>query len=636
MARPLSEAIAEMQSLEDVGTPESMAQAAELRTKIEGAGYGDQIPTANPPKPPQAEEPSFLDNWGRPIAEAGGALIGGALGMPGGPPGMMVGAGLGGELAGRASDYLGGREQLGPKDTVMSILFNATGGPAPSPGRAPQALAGLVPEGGLFDYGKGATGSIDDLMPSTPLDRAETAVRERGGMLSPGQKGSTTAAKVEAGLEGTPFGSAPIHQQRDTARNIWGGMMEETVPMAGSREVVGSAATNAYQRNLDYGGAVVEDAYKHLDNIMDTAGGDKRISMESLQGMMREYQHLIERDPGFGELVFQDPDLMRSMDAMQGMLDNGERPTYEVIKKLRTIVGKKVGDAFYQGGEKQGLRDLYRALTNDLDEGAFEVAGEAALNARKNADMLNTNLMRDIQALDPIFSKADNPTAVYKGIASSLVNNPRLAAQAKEAMGEKQWERFVDSWLNMAAMPTPGNASLVGDFSENTFLTSMNRLKQQSPEGYKLLTEGKEGAIEVVEALAKALQEGNQFFNRSNTANALGMQQMAQTALTGGVGGAAGLFTGGPNVAAYAGVGAAAGQAILQRMMAKALTSPRMSKALEAVGSKYGDRLPIGRDLARALVSAGADSTEVKEVMGDMETGVKDKQPPLSSAGNLY
>ena len=42
MARPLSEAIAEMQSLEDVGTPESMAQAAELRAKIEGAGYGDQ------------------------------------------------------------------------------------------------------------------------------------------------------------------------------------------------------------------------------------------------------------------------------------------------------------------------------------------------------------------------------------------------------------------------------------------------------------------------------------------------------------------------------------------------------------------------------------------------------------------
>ena len=615
MARPISEVIAEIQSLEDVGTEENLARATELRSKMEAAGYGDKLPTAK--EAPAEPEPSFLDNWGRPIAEAGGSLIGGALGIPGGPPGMMLGAGLGGELAGRGMDYLGGREQLGPKETVQSVLFNSMGGPTPSPGKAPQALAGLVPEGGLFDYGRNATGGMDDLMEVSPLDRAEEAVRERGGMLTPGQKGNRTAISLEGGLEGSPFGAAPIQQQRSEARGIFGDLMEEAVPQAGSRETVGSAAAEGYQRGLDESTAVVEDAYRNLDDIMAASGGNRRISMESLQEVVREYDHLVERDPGFGELVFQDPDLSRSIEAMRQSIESGVPPTYDTIKRLRTLVGGKVGDAFYSSGEKTGLKNLYRALTRDLDEGAFEIAGEAGLNARKTADELNTQLMRDIADVDPIFKNAGNPTAVYKSLSAALVNNPRMAAKAKQAMGENQWERFADSWINMAAQSTPGNASMVGEFSENTFLTTLNRLRQQSPEGYKLLTEGKQGAIETLEALAEALKRGDSKFNRSNTANSLGMQQMAQAGLTGGLGAATGLFAGGPHAAAYMGVGLAAGQAILQRLGAKALTSRRMSKALEAVGSKYGDRLPIGRDLAKALIAAGADSTEVQEIFGE-------------------
>jgi hypothetical protein len=621
MATP-AEAVAKYNELIDLPDEESQARAQRILERLNEAGFGDLIDTASKPaapaQAPAQEEPSFLDNWGRPIAETGGALIGGAMGIPGGLPGMMLGAGLGGEGAGIAYDYLAGNEQRGPMETVQGALFNAMGGPTAPLKKAPAFLQGLVPEGQLFDYGnKGVAAAADEL--SSIPSRTEEEVRRRGGTLTAGQKGSTLGAKTEAALEATPFGSGDIHRQRDTTRGIFGEMLEEATPLAGSRDVVGDAASQAYQRNLDWGTARVEDAYRTLDDIMAGAGGDQRISMNSLTRLMHEYDALVQQDPGFAELVFQDPDLYRSIEAMRGMVESGQTPTYDTIKQLRTLVGKKVGDAFYQTGEKQGLRNLYRALTEDLDEGAFEIAGEAALSARKNADTMNAQLMSDIKRVDPIFGNLDNPTAVYKKIATTLVNDPRLAKDVKQAIGENQWNRFVDSWINMAAMPTPGNASMVGDVSENTLMTTLNRLKQQSPEGYKLLVEGREPALDVIQELATSLQRGDRFFNRSNTANALGTQQLAQSGLLFGTAGTAGLLTGGPNTGLVLGTGLAAGNALFQKILAKALTSPRFSKALEAVGSKYADRLPIGADLMRALLAAGADQKEVEEIFNGTE-----------------
>ena len=89
---------------------------------------------------------------------------------------------------------------------------------------------------------------------------------------------------------------------------------------------------------------------------------------------------------------------------------------------------------------------------------------------------------------------------------------------------------------------------------------------------------------------------------------------MAQSALSFAGAGAAGLMAGGPQTGAVVGAGVAVANAVVQKLLSKTLTSPRMAKAVEAVGAKYGDRLPIGADLARALVVAGADSREIHDI----------------------
>ena len=127
------------------------------------------------------------------------------------------------------------------------------------------------------------------------------------------------------------------------------------------------------------------------------------------------------------------------------------------------IIGNKVNDAFGTG-EKMGQQKLWATLSNDLDQGAFDIAGEAGVKARDAANKANADLQKDLKYLDPIFKNAENPTEIYDAIGRDLVNNPRRAAEARSAMGKNAWNQFVDTWVNNAAASSPGTASQVGLF----------------------------------------------------------------------------------------------------------------------------------------------------------------------------
>lgn len=578
----------------------------------------------------QLYNPEGLDwgdvaEWGRPIAETAGALIGGTMGAGGGIPTgpgaiatAMAGAGVGGEIAGQLYDRgmdLFGREDTRSieervEDSAVDIAFNSMGGPGP---KNPKHYIDMVGE--MFQ----------------PKNKAIQEVSRRGGFLTAGQTGSDRAARWEGALEGDPFAGNIIDRQRDETRGIFADIIDEATPNATSREVSGQAAVDGMEFEIAHGRAKVSDAYRDFDKVLETAGGDRlsRISMRALRNASSEYKKLMSRDPGFAEMVNQDPDLRAAMDAIDTMTENAarnradpslglvEQPTYEVIKQLRSMIGNKVNDSFYQGGEKVGLKRLYGILTDDLDEGAREIGGEAAVHARKRADELNTSLQRDLKSIDPVFKHAENPTQVYKTIATALEANPQLAAKARVAMGAEQWSRFVDSWIKNAATTKPGQTIIGDEVSSNTFLTNMQRLRQQSPEGYKLLVDGKEDIMDIAQELASMMRHGDQYINRSRTGMTMGAQQLASEGVSTLLGGTTGLLFGGGNpVPAVVGAGIATGLRVgIPKLVAKAMTSKSMAKALRAVKGKYGDNLPIGADLVRALVAAGATQEEVKEIM---------------------
>ena len=592
---------------------------------------GDRI--FNPPGMDMGD----LSMAARPVAEAGGAMIGGSAGLigAGGPtmgmgaiPGMMAGGALGGHLAGQGMDLLTpGRvdtrdtgELAG--DLTTEALFNSMGGPTLAPMKAPKLMA------------PGATGG------PASISAAADEVYERGGTTTPGQRGSGFFQRLEGSLESSPFAGPIMDRQRESTMDIFGGIIEDATPRAGSRDVAGDKVTDSFLFNKDWAMANKDDAYFEFDKVMDAAGGSSssRISVNTLQDLSREYERIKARDPGFAEIVYQDPDLSKALSALEEMGRNAQRnmdegtalpelPTYDIIKRLRTLVGKKI-DFNSPGSEQMGLKDLYRTLTSDMEAGAFEIAGEAGARAARAANDANAKLMQDLKAIDPIFKYAENPTAVYDALNRALMNNPELVGNAKIAMGPNAWDTFTESWIRLNSRATKGGQDVTGDMaSPHTTASALAHLKKVSPEGYSMLTEGKEESIAVIDRLAKMLRDSEKYVNRSRTANTTGMTQFGGDVIGAGLMGGGALLSGaGPTFPMVMGAAGLIARPIISKLTAKALTSRTLNKALTSVGRTYSENLPVGEDLMRALIAAGADEREVKEIFND--------RVPLMEAGN--
>lgn len=646
----LSSIIRSIEKLEAEGKYDEAKAERQRVIDFQDGKYANRLPpepVIMPEEPPAEPEKGFWDEWGRPITEGAGALVGGAMGVPAGIPGIMAGAALGGHVGGMGYDFLGGEETPSPQEQVTSAAFNMFGGPTPIPSRAPAMLAGKVPEGNLFDIA-GSTGgapTVDDI------------VKERGGRLTAGTRDdSPVSARLEAGSESSPFSVDIWTKNRETNVNILDDLTNEAAPTATTRNVAGARAGLGYEETLDASYRNVDRLYKELDDVLKASGGStlERISMDSLTKLMSNFDELVKRDGKFAQMVYQDPDLKGAIDAMREMVGNQQlaqqtaggmgvplakgqqRPTYEVIKQLRTIIGNKIDDAFNQSGEAQGQKLLYSTLSDDLEAGVREIGGEAAVQARKAADKAKHDLEVQKKYLGKIFNdnNLDNPERLYEALSTNLLSDPNRVREAKRVLPKADWDRFVDTYIKRLTLANPGAQDITGSLvSPRTSVTNLAKLKKDSPEGYALLVEGREEAIGVVEELAQRLTNSEKYLNRSNTAGALAGQQFVNELTAGATGVGAGLFAGGPTLAAGLGLTAVVARPFMARAMAKALTNDVFARALTKVKRTYRDGLPEGMDLAKALIAAGADEADVQDLMlGDSN------RPPLANdeAGALY
>jgi hypothetical protein len=572
-------------------------------------------------------------------AEAAGGLLGGFLGLPGGIPGAMVGAAAGATTAGTLYDAgmraFGGAENTeNPGETIgrmaLEAAYGSMSGPL-EPGMSPVAAG------------------VDDMVTrlTEPRRGAIEAMNAGGVMPTAGQRGNGVAQRIEGALESSTFGGPIMDQQRQAAVDLFGETIEGMTPMAGTRETAGDRVTSGLRDSTENMRGQVSQAYGAFDDALFAAGEGmtSRIPMNNLMQASKEFDNLVARDQGFARMVYQDPDLSAAISSMKGMIANAERnleegtnlpeePTYQVIKDLRSIIGRKIDDAFYQGGEKNGLKRLYSILSDDLGEGVEMLAGEAGVQARSRADSLNAQMMNRLERLSPIFRNVNDPgdpenmTRVYTALESSMMNNPELFAEARREMGEEAFNQFRQTWLNRAARATPGAQDETGEvFSPNRFLTAITKLRQQSPESYEVLTYGLDEGIGVAREMAAMLRESERFINRSRTGNTMGFN-MDLTG--GGLAGTLGMAAGrDPMTSAAIGMGVALSRPVSQYLLAKAFTSPSLNRALAKVGRQ--GRQFDARTLSRALVVAGADPDEVEEIFG---TGAGSIRPPLRAAGN--
>jgi hypothetical protein len=603
---------------------------------------------------PTVFNPPGLD-WGdasvavRPTAEALGAVAGGTMGAVGGLPGVMAGAGVGGELAGQLYDtgmraFAGSRDTRGPGeilgDTATGVAFNAMGGPAWRPGYvASQAGAPLLNTvGGHPMSGHPYAGNI---LAQGDLDYRR-ALEEAGlPPLTPGQRGNGLGQRVEGALESSFGGGGTLDRQRQGVEEGMRSYIDSTFPTRLSREEAGDVAALAVENIVRDKKAVGSQLYTELNALIDSVDGGN-ISIPESQRLLAAFKDRIARDPEYAGLLNTDPDLARYIDTLdkaladvppsyrqipgvtdslasrQEMTDPGHSPAfplYDTIKQLRTNVGRKLGDIFatsVDGGVEAEKRQLYGVLSEDLAAGADELGGVAAVRARTRADSYHRGLMSRLEAIDPVFKNADNPTKVYDAIGLMVRSNPQGLAAVKKTMGPEAWDGYASTYFQRLLSARPGAQNAAGDaVSYSTIATNLNKLRTDSPEAWRHLAGDKARALENIATIANRFRESERFFNRSRTANANNVGGILSSS---GTGASAGYLIGHTPEAAVAGSTIAlTANLVVPWLAAKVLTSPTIQRAVSQMPvSLLGDLTPA--TLARSLVAAGADESDVEEL----------------------
>jgi hypothetical protein len=539
----------------------------------------------------------------------------------------MAGGSLGTHAAGMGWDYLTDSPAPPPQEQLFSAVAGATGGPDPTRRIAPSLLGDRVPQGNLFDFSRGTgAATADDLARQSEEAanrRVAGLVEEQGGRWTSANRGSPLGQRAEAISESSPFSVDIWTRHHEKGKGALNQLVEETFPTRSSRQVAGERAALGFGEAKARTDTYIDALYENLDRALrkGSLGGERTpINMDALIRIADDYDRVVQEGGEFADLIFQDPDLKGAVDAIRRAQQSGEMPSYDTIKQLRTIIGRKVGNNFGQTGEAVGQKRLYGALKEDLINAREQIGGESARLIGEQADDAFAKYQTVLSEVDPVFKNADNPTQLYEAFSRSVVNRPGLARKVKEVLPEGDWNRLVDTYMYRLTRGNPGAQDVTGELvSPRTTVSNLARLKQQSPEGYALLTEGRRDALDVIERLAGGLSGAETYLNRSQTAGALQGSQFVQEIGTGTTGALAGLATGqGGTAAGIGALAAVAARPILARMYARALTSPNLAKALSKIG-KARDVLPTGTELARALIAAGADKQEVEEIFNGTE-----------------
>jgi hypothetical protein len=199
--------------------------------------------------------------------------------------------------------------------------------------------------------------------------------------------------------------------------------------------------------------------------------------------------------------------------------------TYDGIKQLRTSVGQAIKEPQTVGASvnmaNDDLRNLYSALTDDLQSAAYSAGGKPAQVAWQKANGLAKTIADRREQLQRILG-ATNDAGVYDRImhaagSTASQTDTKLLATARATMGKDAWGAIASAASNRL-----GRTKGVGDFSLDKFVTQYADL---TPVGrFALFGEDPAlmGALNDLDIVGRRFKSLNAFKNHSNTAQNLG------------------------------------------------------------------------------------------------------------------
>jgi len=534
-------------------------------------------------------------------AEIAGGVLGGLLAARGGPKASAAtaatGATIGRELEnlyatqveGRVDTRSGGRQAA---DAATTFGVNAAGSYVPQ--LAVQGLKRVLGGGG--GQALDALGAFE-----------RQGVTPRAGAVS--GSGVVQSAEAAAGS----FGGAGVMKDaytqtidevtqaaRRAATNV-GTPMEGQ----GMADALRGGLKEAAQRFRDRQDQLYGDVYKFFSK-------QTPVRADSTFKLLNDEAAVFSSAQELGAKYGKDAaDLLKrfSADAKGGTLP------FEVLRKVRTEIGEKLGNPVLVADESRALlKRLYASLSDDLDAGIANNAGQAAQKAYDKANRYTR--MHMTQQMDWVESLATQE--VDKKVVSMLQgelgkDGGQLLRKLRYNLTPDQFDDVVASVVNRIGVDPK-----TGSFSPARFTSEWGKMSSEAKgalfggQRYNELR----GSLDDIAKIATALEDSGRMLNRSNTGRVL----LFSTLLGGGGlgGGVEGMAT-----AAAAGAATFAGTFGAAKFL---LANPTFAKWL-ATGMKIGGgQEALSAHLGR-LSSVAAIEPQLKDAIDQYEAAVRSAMP---------
>ncbi|GAB2662965.1 hypothetical protein [Arenimonas aestuarii] len=600
---------------------------------------------------------NFLGIFSDPIAEAGNAALGtegqprpfmragelatwaaDSMGLPqpdtgfervvGGASRALVGAaptlGAGG-IASQAPGLTGQFGKALAASPGYQLSASASGGGASEIARE----AGAGPTGQMLAGLAGATAPANTSALARLATRGGEAGRQsmlanlvtygKSGAGSP-SLGQATEGRVARGLEAllarTPGGSGVMARRGDAQQSGMGGQVRQIAdslstradPAQAGRAIErGVLGPNGFSANFR---RTANSLYSEVDQYLPANSGvdvsKTKAALDSLAsptpGAVNTSRALASSRVGAIRDALEADLSASSASGPFAGLGVSSRPTlpYQALKNLRTRMGDLIADStFATDVPTKQLRQVYAALTEDLDAAARATGNPRAVQAASRANAYYRAGMNRMEVLERVIDRNGGPEKVFSAATSGTREGATTLRAVLQSLPEDGQKQLAAAVIRRMGRANPSAQDDIGEqFSSERFLTMWNSM---APEAKSALF-GRLGPdyVRAMETVAKAAanqRQGAQVFrNPSQTTDAAIQAGTVFSFLTT-------LGTGNVGTAALIGGGVG-----LANLAARGLTSQTVVKWLARQTQVPYAALPV--QLAQLKVEARASGDE--------------------------
>lgn len=373
-----------------------------------------------------------------------------------------------------------------------------------------------------------------------------------GGFLSPspggvGPKGASLSAARAADKAGPTLGQKTGSQalqvlEKSLARLPGGGAIVRSIQSQNEKlgqttdDVIQSLSGGADTSAEGAGGVLKsqikkaaqrmkQEAASHYDEVEKLIPKDTPIGVKNTLETVKRLTTPLEGAENVSQKLI-NKDIQAIREALEKDLEGNhlQAMPYQTLKSLRTRVGELVDWGVFSSDPKNGqLKQLYNALTADMNVGASAVSPEAAA-AVKKANEAYAKSKEAQQVLKSVINKAGGPEKVFDSLMNGTRQGASTLRQVLASVDEPSKQILAASALQRMGRATPGAQGAAGTaFSADTFLTNWNRMSAEArealfgtlPGNYAQSVSRLAANVEGLKAYAKLLP------NHSNTAQAM-------------------------------------------------------------------------------------------------------------------